>query len=110
VNIYDLADFLLVTSCGLLVTTLGFAVAWVRSRERLLRFRAEAAEIRDARGSDRAEQAVEAIAVEVERIGEQQRFLTKILTDNARRVGTGERGEAPAAAPAIAPPRTITPH
>jgi len=31
----------------------------------------------------RLEQAVEAIAVEVERIGESQRFLTKVLTEKA---------------------------
>ena len=31
----------------------------------------------------RLEQAVEAIAIEVERIGESQRFLTKVLTDKS---------------------------
>ncbi len=31
----------------------------------------------------RVEQAVDAVAVEVERIGESQRFLTKVLTDKA---------------------------
>lgn len=30
----------------------------------------------------RVEQAVEAVAVEIERIGESQRFLTKVLTDS----------------------------
>ena len=51
----------------------------------------------------RIEQAVEAIAVEVERIGEAQRFTTKLLTDrqpDAARLGVPARRE----------PGTITPH
>lgn len=32
---------------------------------------------------ERTNQAVEAIAIEVERIGESQRFLTRVLSDNA---------------------------
>ena len=31
---------------------------------------------------ERVEQAVEAVAVEIERIGESQRFLTKVLTES----------------------------
>jgi len=51
----------------------------------------------------RIEQAVEAIAVEVERIGEAQRFTTKLLTErqpDAARLGVPARRE----------PGTITPH
>jgi hypothetical protein len=36
---------------------------------------------------DRIEQAVDAIAVEVERISEGQRFVTKLLADQQERVG-----------------------
>lgn len=45
---------------------------------------------------DRIEQAVEAMATEVERIAEGQRFTTKLLSDG--------RGSAPAAPAAIAAP------
>jgi hypothetical protein len=49
-------------------------------------------------GTERIEQAIDAIAVEVERISEGQRFTTKLLTDRPERAGPG------------APPRVITPH
>jgi hypothetical protein len=49
----------------------------------------------------RVETALDAIAIEMERVGEGQRFLTKVFT---------QRGELPAPPPpAVAPPRTITP-
>jgi len=61
---------------------------------------------RDTVGQDlrleRMERALDAIAIEIERLGEGQRFTTKLLA---------ERGRSPAgvAAPA-SPPRVITPH
>ena len=42
----------------------------------------------------RVEQAVEAVAVEIERIGESQRFLTKVLTDTRPGLAAGS-GEQP---------------
>jgi hypothetical protein len=42
----------------------------------------------------RVEQAVEAVAVEIERIGESQRFLTKVLTES--RPGLADGSGAPA--------------
>lgn len=55
---------------------------WVRHREKMAALKAPAdvssgVEERLAR----VERAVEAVAVEIERIGESQRFLTKVLTD-----------------------------
>ncbi|MFI5311423.1 MAG: hypothetical protein ACHQQ3_09335 [Gemmatimonadales bacterium] len=80
---HDLAIFFMLVSGTLFVSTVGFAIAWVRSRERLLRERAEAATSRNAgtltTGS--LEQAVDAIAVELERVSEGQRFVTKLLGD-----------------------------
>ena len=85
----------------LAVTTVGFAVAWLRARERALR--AELARQRLAQDPnerlDRLQQAVETIAVEVERISEGQRFTTRLLA---------ERGQAPER-PRV-PERVITPH
>lgn len=56
----------------------------LRHREKMasLKAPAERSGESDARLA-RLEQAVEAIAVEVERIGESQRFLTKVLTEKA---------------------------
>ena len=53
---------------------------------------------------ERIEQAIDAMAVEVERISEGQRFTTKLLSERA----TGGTGDAsPAVKPAA---RVITPH
>jgi hypothetical protein len=67
----------------LFVTTIGFAIAWARARDRASRAEAFMEGFRSAQplqeqGSSRA---IDAIAMEVERIGEGQRFLTKVLAD-----------------------------
>jgi hypothetical protein len=49
---------------------------------------------------ERVEQALDAIAVEMERVGEGQRFLTKILSDRPQAL----------AQPATPAPRVNTPH
>jgi len=38
---------------------------------------------------NRLDQSVDSIAIEVERIGEGQRFVTRVLTDNSRAIGAG---------------------
>ena len=107
----DVAKFLLVVSGGLFATTVGFAVAWVRARERLLRYRTEVVARPDT-VSDRVDPAIDAIALEVERIGEQQRFLTKLLAENVSAVGA--RADSPATKELVrspgTPPRFVTPH
>lgn len=90
---------------GLFFTAVGFAVAWARARERAIRAelaRQRLPAVNDPR-LDRLQHAVEAVAVEVERISEAQRFTTKLLADRAPVAGT------PAAQP-LAPPRVVTPH
>ena len=72
------------------------------ARERVLKFRAEVVERVDPTRSVHIDQAIDAIAVEVERIGEQQRFVTKLLAEKAA-VG-GQRLEPSPS------PRVITPH
>lgn len=80
----DLVVLLTMSSIGLLVTTVGFAIAWVRARERALRPRAEPPRPSDVTlaNADRLEEAIGAMALEVERIGEHQRFMTKLLADS----------------------------
>jgi hypothetical protein len=52
---------------------------------------------------ERIELAIDAIAIEVERLGESQRFATKLLAERDRL----QPGSKPASA---SPPRVITPH
>jgi len=82
-NDQDLVVLLMASSAGLLVTTIGFAIAWIRARERLLRLRAEQRAPADVTlaNAERLEQALSSVALEVERIGEHQRFLTKMLAE-----------------------------
>src|SRR4051812_42696843 len=74
---FHVAQLLAFSSFGLFVSTVGFLVAWLRARDRAAR--AEA--FLEGRSSLRSEPerlapAIEAIAIEVERVGEAQRFLT----------------------------------
>ena len=82
------AEIFLMTSATLFVTSIGLAVAWARARERATRAEGfneglRAAQPQHVQGSSLA---IDAIAMEVERIGEGQRFLTKVLAEqqNAR--------------------------
>jgi hypothetical protein len=72
---------------------------WMRSGPR-----ATVVDLENSPRLQRIEQAIEAIAVEVERIGEAQRFTTKLLSDRqadaVQRIAIQSRRE----------PGTITPH
>jgi hypothetical protein len=99
-NSHDLAVLFCMSSVGLLTTTLGFAILWVRARERAIR---ATLETRRAEGPN-AElthlvHSIDAIAVEVERISEAQRFTVQLL---------GEKDSA--SAPKRVVGRVITPH
>ncbi|MEX2153344.1 MAG: hypothetical protein WD825_08390 [Gemmatimonadaceae bacterium] len=75
------AEIFFITSAGLFATSVTFAVLWVRARERAVR--AEALLEGRGRGSmvEGLSPAIDAIALEVERIGEGQRYLTQVLSD-----------------------------
>jgi len=99
-------DFVLSDGFGLasFLLLFPFAVAlarrlWARSGSR-----PAVVDLENSPRLQRIEQAVEAIALEVERIGEAQRFTTKLLsdrqTDVAQRIAVQSRRE----------PGTITPH
>jgi type II secretory pathway component PulM len=73
------------TSMGLLITSSTLLVAWLRARERAARAEAFLQGLRaQAPRVDAVAPALDAIAIEVERIGEGQRFLTRALTEPAR--------------------------
>lgn len=55
---------------------------WVRHREKMATLAPPEASAKIEARLERVEQAVEAVAIEIERIGESQRFLTKVLTDS----------------------------
>jgi hypothetical protein len=77
---------------------------WLRHREKMAALgqtTRPSAEL-EAR-MQRVEQAVEAIAIEMERVGEGQRFLTKVLTDRLPSLPT-----SPSSQPQSG--RVITPH
>jgi hypothetical protein len=95
------AGILGLLAVGFLGTTVGFAVAWMRARERAVRAEHTRAEPADAAARfERIEQAIDAVAVEVERVGEAQRFQSALL---AERVGVAPARPA-------APARVVTPH
>jgi hypothetical protein len=95
-----LTDLLILASGGLFTTTVAFAALWVRARERAVRAESllEGARIGAAR-PDSSGIALDAIAEEVERIGEGQRFLTRVMSEQAN------RGALPSRQPG-----SITPH
>lgn len=96
-------DLLILSSAGLLTTTIVFAVLWVRARERAIRATLEASRRLEQTSPDLQHlvHAVDSIAVEVERISEGQRFTTQLLSE---RVQPGQQKR-----PSL-PERVITPH
>jgi hypothetical protein len=84
INDHDLSLLLLSTSGVLLTTTVTFAALWLRARERRLNESVERAGIAVPEPSAEVRHlinAVDAMAIEVERISEGQRFTTQILAD-----------------------------
>lgn len=79
----DVVFSALVLATGALsASTLALAVAWVRARERAIRAEQRAAPPPDGDTRfDRLERAVDAMAVEVERMSEGQRFLGRLLAE-----------------------------
>jgi hypothetical protein len=95
-----LTDLLILASGGLFVSTISFAALWVKARERSVRAESllEGARMGAAR-SDTSGLALDAIAEEVERIGEGQRFLTRVMSEQANRAALPGRA-----------PGSVTPH
>ena len=72
----------------LLASNVAFAVAWTRARRRAARFEVASAEGAglsfDGARSKRLEETIEAMALEIERIGEGQRFTSRLLAESRR--------------------------
>jgi hypothetical protein len=98
---FHVAQLLALSSFGLFVSTVALLVAWLRARDRAAR--AEA--FLEGRSSLRSEPerlapAIEAIAIEVERVGEAQRFLTRVLSERPPQAETTSKR----------PSGSVTPH
>jgi hypothetical protein len=90
----------IVGGAGMLLIPLVLAATWkILRRGRTLQ---TAADIESSPRLQRIEQAIEAIALEVERIGEAQRFSTKLLSER--------QPDAIANRAAVPAPRAVTPH
>jgi hypothetical protein len=83
-------SLLLVTSGVFAATTVGFAVAWLRAREHAIRAEPRVGPVPegDARMA-RLEQAMETMAVEVERMAEGQQFVDRLLAQRTDRERDG---------------------
>jgi hypothetical protein len=103
VNDQDLINLLLVVSGTMSVTTLIFGALWLRARERALRMMLTSSSAREAPAGEITHlvHAVDAIAVEVERISEAQRFTAQVLA---------EKIEPEPPLVKRSPGRVITPH
>ena len=86
---------------ALIASNIAVAVALVRARNRIRELEQQHPSLQTG-GSERLEQAMEAIAIEVERISEGQRFTTKLLAER--------RDATPKTEPQRATERIITPH
>jgi len=80
-NDHDLAIFLLWTSGTLLAATLVFCTLWLRARERDLRSALAKPARENGAEIQHIVRAVDAIAVEVERMSEAQRFTAQVLAE-----------------------------
>ena len=98
-NDADLAVLAMLAAGTLFTTTIGFAVLWIRARERAYRASLEARQETRLADVEHPVNAIDSIAVEVERISEAQRFTVQALL---------EKGDGSVAK--RFPERVITPH
>jgi GNAT superfamily N-acetyltransferase len=104
-----LDPFFMIMGVAFIPTTVTLVILWLSARRRAEKAEAIVHELTvmpalrgEGVGHSTAQlgQAIDAIALEVERISEGQRFTTRLLS---------ERREA-GAAPSAPPPRVVTPH
>ena len=73
--------------------TVAIAFRWFRHRERMAAGAARHDPAVEARLA-RLEQALDGVAIEMERMGEGQRFVTRLLADRAAERGAGRAADA----------------
>ena len=75
------------------VGTVGFGIAYVRMRNRALRAEAMLAAQSQSRPANDLLQAIDAVAIEVERLGEGQRYLTRVMNEQNGGGSSGRQSE-----------------
>ena len=78
------AELMFLLAGGLFTTTIGFAALWIRARDRATRAESLLEGMRMGGRGESMSPARDAIAEEVERIGEGQRFITRIMSEHGR--------------------------
>ena len=76
---------------GLFASTIAFAALWIRAKDRATRAESLLEGMRMMGAREGGNFALDAIAEEVERIGEGQRFLTRIMSEQANRAALPQR-------------------
>jgi hypothetical protein len=101
----DLLTLLVMSNGVWFGVTILFVGFWIRARERAIRAGADSKPVKTNETPDLEHlvNAVDAIAVEVERISEAQRFTTKVLVERGDTAAVVKRAAA-------TPERVITPH
>ena len=101
-NQHDFIDALIIVAVTSSLTALGFAIAWIRARERAIRAESRAPGLNETTQAhlEQLGHALDAVALEVERIGEAERFASRVR---------GTRPSLEAGRP-FEPGRTHTPH
>ena len=93
---------LVVIASTIIVSLIGYPLAKAAARYIEARSRGSQADTSEINARLRGiEQAVEAMSVELERVTEHQRFMTKLLSDRALPNGSGSAAEAHAAETAV---------
>jgi hypothetical protein len=85
IHFNHMGELLALCGVGLFTSTIGFAALWVRARDRATRAESLLEGMRMMGAREGTSPALDAIAEEVERIGEGQRFITRIMSEYANR-------------------------
>ena len=91
VHLNHLAQLMALCGAGPFASTIGFAALWIRARDRATRAESLLEGMRMMGAREGGSFALDAIAEDVERIGEGQRFLTRIMSEQANRAALPQR-------------------
>ena len=98
---HDVLELVAVVAVVLGGAAFGFAALWLRAREKLIRYEHSGSHhsASDSERLERMERAIESVAIEVERLGESDRFAAQLLAGRAMNLSADVKAG-----------RVITPH
>ena len=96
-----MTPFIAIIFFASVVGTFGFGLAWLAARRRALRAEGRIRELTRRPTDDALMRAIDAVAIEVERLGEGQRYLTRLAADaeQPRSTPPNDSGRSGSAAP-----------